>query len=130
MDVNLLSAIAIYLVVSLTMKTVAAGRHFVKLWNFSMVFPTNARSIIMVMAKRGECVSFCVPNAGCCCTQWLSWSNTCTILMADRVGLSQDSDAVSSIDSFRFKIIWILYLLKIYYEYLLLLIMFQLCLKY
>ena len=81
----------------------ATARTFAKFWNFSLVFPdasvTNVSSVTWVLPTRPECVSLCGMNAGCCCTQWVPSNNTCTILMADRAGLSPNPLAVSSIDS-------------------------------
>ena len=95
-------AIIIYLMVISPTDT-AAARYFDKFWSFSLVFPnlsdTNVDSITLVMPMRAECVSLCVMKANCCCTQWVPSTNTCTILMADRAGLSPNPLAVSSIDS-------------------------------
>ena len=94
--------IAIYLAFSVPMETDAA-RYFNKFWNFSLVFPnpyvTNVNSVTMVMPTRAQCVSLCGMNVSCCCTQWVPSNNTCTILMADRAGLSPHPLAVSSIES-------------------------------
>ena len=92
----------IYFVFALATET-ATARNFAKFWNFSLVFPdasvTNVSSVTWVLPTRAECVSLCGMNAGCCCTQWVPSNNTCTILMADRAGLSPNPFAVSSIDS-------------------------------
>ena len=81
----------------------ATARTFAKFWNFSLVFPdpsvTSVSSVTWVLPTRAECVSLCGMNAGCCCTQWVPSNNTCTILMADRAGLSPNPLAVSAIDS-------------------------------
>ena len=101
---NLFSAIifAIYLALSMPPET-AAARNFSKFWNYSLVFPdptvTSVSSVTLVMPTRAECVSLCGMNATCCCTQWVPSNNTCTILMADRAGLSPNPLAVSAIDS-------------------------------
>lgn len=83
-------------------KAHSSGRRFKKFWNYSLVPPsgTNASTITMAMTSRAECVSLCVHTVNCCCTQWMFFNNTCSILVADRAGLEPSSlNIVSSIDS-------------------------------
>jgi hypothetical protein len=105
---QLLKILAIILVASSLLEEAASARNFAKFWNFTLVFPsasvTSVNSITIVLSTRAECVVYCGNNAGCCCTQWLYATNTCTILMADRAGLSPTPLAVSSIDSVYLKL--------------------------
>ena len=75
------------------------ARKFKKYWNLSLVFLEGSPIISMTMPKRGECVALCVMRPDCCCTQWVQSNNTCTILNSDRVKLSANPLAISSIDS-------------------------------
>ena len=97
--------ILIYLLFFWSTET-SAARIFAKFWNFSITFQnaseTEVNTITMSMPFRAECVSLCVMNAGCCCTQWVPSTNTCTIFMAEswlNLRLSPNPLVISSIDS-------------------------------
>lgn len=79
----------------------AVSRRFAKFWNKSLVFPNgaNVNAQSLVLTRRSECVSWCAYTPNCCCTQWVFANKTCTILAADRAGLSNATGVVSSIDS-------------------------------
>lgn len=92
----------VLLLTVIALEVAAEPRRFAKFWNNSLVFPsgTDVDGFSLSMLKRAECVSWCVHTANCCCTQWVQENSTCTILTADRAGLSNGSSGVvSSIDS-------------------------------
>ena len=87
------------------------ARNFNKYWNQSLVFSEGSPIISMTMPKRGECVALCVIRPDCCCTQWVPSNNTCTLLISDRVALSANPLAVSSIDSTSSKYYYLIFAL-------------------
>lgn len=102
MYTNLETIYRLLVLVATALKQISAvPRHFDKFWNNSLVFPAgpNVRVQSLVMLNRAECVSWCARTPTCCCTQWVLTNNTCTILEADRPGLANATEVVSSIDS-------------------------------
>ena len=95
---RVLFLVAMCLELLILKKTFAVPRLFSKFWNISLVFPSESTENSLVMQKRAECVSWCVLTPKCCCIQWILANNTCTILVADRAGLSNRTGVVSSID--------------------------------
>ena len=95
---RILFLVAMCLVLLMRKQSFAVPRHFAKFWNNSLVFPNGSTANSLVMQKRAECVSWCGMTPQCCCTQWTLANNTCTILVADRAGLSNTTGVVSSID--------------------------------
>ena len=96
-----------FIMITLPAKTLNE-RKFNKYWNQSLVFLEGSPIISMTMQRRGECVALCVMRSDCCCTQWVPSNNTCSLLLSDRVALSANPLAVSSIDSTSLNIIFII----------------------
>ena len=96
---NLVFAIT-FAVISITLPSkILSARNFNKYWNQSLVFLEGSPIISMTMPQRSECVALCAMRPDCCCTQWVPSNNTCTLLISDRVALSTNPLAVSSVDS-------------------------------
>ena len=95
---RVLFLVAMCLELLILKKTFAVPRRFAKFWNNSLMLPSESTENSLVMQKRSECVSWCVMTPQCCCTQWILANNMCTILVADRAGLSNRTGVVSSID--------------------------------
>ena len=99
MYVNLAFAVTFaFITITWPAKTRSA-RNFNKFWNQSLVYIEGSPIISMTMPLRSECVTLCGLQPNCCCTQWVPSNNTCTILISDRVALSPNSLALSTIDS-------------------------------
>ena len=90
----------IRLMVAALLKEANAARNFTTYLNTSLVFPPgpNVSWLTLTMPTLKNCMSFCDLSPKCHFAQWVPCNYTCTILLADRGGLTPSSVATSLID--------------------------------